>query len=233
MRYVEMETREDYLTSVQCAQLMGVSTTRIFQAEKEGRFPKRAYKEARYGNTGQVFWRRSDVLDFLKARQVISEMKKELSEMKKELSEVEDKPKERMLRRREVLTISGLSSSQLYRLMAKGAFPRRYKLSENGTGWKESEVNDWINTRTPKGGLTTTHTKRSRKDMATDWIKFNLGKEWGDGNGDDIFVRISMIQAIFPNTEVEGESQIYLMVDNAFDVKGTPKEIMEMINART
>ena len=67
--------------------------------------------------------------------------------------------------------------------------------------------------------------------MAKDWIKFKLGRDWGKGD-DDLFVRISMIQAITP-TEREGESLVYVMVDNAFDVEGTPEEIMEMINARS
>lgn len=66
--------------------------------------------------------------------------------------------------------------------------------------------------------------------MAKDWIKFDLGEAWYGGA---IHVRISMIQAVTKNPSKEGESLVYLMADNALEVKGTPEEIMEMINART
>lgn len=66
--------------------------------------------------------------------------------------------------------------------------------------------------------------------MTRDWIKFDLGKAWYGGT---IHVRISMIQAVTKNPSEEGESLVYLMVDNAIEVVGKPEEIMEMINART
>ena len=66
--------------------------------------------------------------------------------------------------------------------------------------------------------------------MAKDWIKFDLGKAWYGGI---IHVRIAMIQAVTKNPSEEGESLVYLMVDNAIEVLGTPEEIMEMIDART
>lgn len=62
-----------------------------------------------------------------------------------------------------------------------------------------------------------------------DWIKFKLGEAWYGGV---IHVRISMIQAVTKNPSTEGESIVHTG-DNAFEVKGTPEEIMEMINART
>ena len=62
-----------------------------------------------------------------------------------------------------------------------------------------------------------------------DWIELELGEAWYGGT---VYVRISMIQAVTKSPSTEGESIVYTG-DNGFDVKGTPEEIMEMINART
>lgn len=67
--------------------------------------------------------------------------------------------------------------------------------------------------------------------MARDWIKFEGGKDWNDGD-DYIWVRISTIQGISTHPVNEKESLIHT-ADVQFEVLGTPEEIMEMINART
>jgi prophage regulatory protein len=50
----------------------------------------------------------------------------------------------RLLRRREVALLTGLSRSSLYRLMATGDFPGPVHISSNAVAWPESEVHDWI-----------------------------------------------------------------------------------------
>lgn len=56
-------------------------------------------------------------------------------------------PPVRLLRRAEVKTRTGLSVSQLYRLMGQGRFPQPVKLSERSVAWPEHEVDGWIKQR--------------------------------------------------------------------------------------
>ena len=57
---------------------------------------------------------------------------------------------ERLLRRPEVITMTSLASSTLTYLIAKGDFPKPYKLSGKLSAWKLSEVQAWINSRNHK-----------------------------------------------------------------------------------
>lgn len=52
---------------------------------------------------------------------------------------------ERILRMRTVLQRIGLSRSTVYRKMKEGTFPCQVRLSEHCSGWRESEINRWIN----------------------------------------------------------------------------------------
>jgi prophage regulatory protein len=51
---------------------------------------------------------------------------------------------DRIIRLPTVLSRSGLSRSTVYRKMGEGTFPPKVKLSLNGVGWRESELNRWI-----------------------------------------------------------------------------------------
>ncbi|WP_312794544.1 AlpA family transcriptional regulator [Tianweitania sp.] len=51
---------------------------------------------------------------------------------------------DRIIRMKTVLARTGLSRSTIYRKIAEGTFPGQMKISANGTGWHESEVNRWI-----------------------------------------------------------------------------------------
>ena len=37
-----------------------------------------------------------------------------------------------------------ISRSTIYRKIAEGTFPPQIKISVNGTGWQESDINRWI-----------------------------------------------------------------------------------------
>ena len=39
---------------------------------------------------------------------------------------------------------TGLSRSTIYRKIAEGTFPAQLKISTNGAGWRESDINRWI-----------------------------------------------------------------------------------------
>jgi len=51
---------------------------------------------------------------------------------------------ERIVRLKTVLARTGLSRSTIYRKIAEGTFPAQLKISTNGTGWHESDINRWI-----------------------------------------------------------------------------------------
>jgi prophage regulatory protein len=51
---------------------------------------------------------------------------------------------ERIIRVKSVLARTGLSRSTMYRKIAEGTFPCQIKISVNGSGWRESAIDRWI-----------------------------------------------------------------------------------------
>lgn len=51
---------------------------------------------------------------------------------------------DRILRLKSVLDRTGLSRSSLYRKIAEGSVPRQVKIGVQSSGWRESEVDQWI-----------------------------------------------------------------------------------------
>ena len=51
--------------------------------------------------------------------------------------------KKRLLRIDEVLEIVGVSKSVLYEMIARGEFPRPYRISKRAVGWREEDIDDW------------------------------------------------------------------------------------------
>ncbi len=51
---------------------------------------------------------------------------------------------DRIIRLKTVLSRTGLSRSTIYRKIAEGTFPVQLKISTNGTGWRESDINLWM-----------------------------------------------------------------------------------------
>jgi prophage regulatory protein len=51
---------------------------------------------------------------------------------------------DRIIRLKTVLARTGLSRSTIYRKTAEGTFPPQIKISINGSGWHEAEINRWI-----------------------------------------------------------------------------------------
>jgi len=61
----------------------------------------------------------------------------------------------KIVKRKEVESITGLSRSSIYQKIKNGTFPKAIKLSERSVGWLESEIQDWLNERiaaSRKGG---------------------------------------------------------------------------------
>ena len=50
----------------------------------------------------------------------------------------------RILKAKEVAERVSISTSQVYRLARDGRFPKPVKITENRSGWLETEVDQWI-----------------------------------------------------------------------------------------
>ncbi|EKF9287635.1 AlpA family transcriptional regulator [Vibrio cholerae] len=50
----------------------------------------------------------------------------------------------RLIRFREVLTMTGLSRSSLYRFIEENQFPSQVQLGGRAVAWVEGEVQEWI-----------------------------------------------------------------------------------------
>jgi prophage regulatory protein len=46
-----------------------------------------------------------------------------------------------------VLKATGLRRSTVYRMIKKGEFPRQIKLGVRSSGWLESDIKEWIESR--------------------------------------------------------------------------------------
>jgi prophage regulatory protein len=53
----------------------------------------------------------------------------------------------RLLRRKEVEQLTGLSRSAIYDLMMRGVFPRPAKLGPKSVAWPSDEIDEWIAAR--------------------------------------------------------------------------------------
>lgn len=54
---------------------------------------------------------------------------------------------DRVLKLKEVMEITSLGSSTIYRHMDNGTFPRQIKLGGLRVGWMESDINQWLERR--------------------------------------------------------------------------------------
>ena len=54
---------------------------------------------------------------------------------------------DRFLRLREVLWLTGLSRSSVYRMMEAGIFPASKSLGDRAVGWRARHVKEWLDSR--------------------------------------------------------------------------------------
>ena len=54
---------------------------------------------------------------------------------------------DRILRKPELSERVGLSPATVYRMERRGDFPKRLRIGARSVGWRESEVMDWISSR--------------------------------------------------------------------------------------
>lgn len=53
----------------------------------------------------------------------------------------------RILRRRQVEDLTGLSRSSIYREIEYGRFPRPVRLTAQSVGWRETDIDQWLESR--------------------------------------------------------------------------------------
>ncbi|WP_447763340.1 helix-turn-helix transcriptional regulator [Sphingopyxis panaciterrae] len=51
---------------------------------------------------------------------------------------------ERLVRIRTVMNRTGLSRTTIYRKIAEGTFPRQVRIAVRSSGWRESQLEQWI-----------------------------------------------------------------------------------------
>lgn len=56
----------------------------------------------------------------------------------------------RILRRKEVEAMIGLSRSTIYKLISQEIFPKPVQLGTRAVGWRLSDIEAWLNTRVSK-----------------------------------------------------------------------------------
>jgi prophage regulatory protein len=61
----------------------------------------------------------------------------------------QQQPIAQLLRLPDVMRLTGLSRTTLYRLIDKGQFPRQINISVRAVAWRASEVEAWIHSRSP------------------------------------------------------------------------------------
>ena len=54
---------------------------------------------------------------------------------------------DRILRRPEVESLTGLSRSTIYAMISEGSFPSPLKIGKRAVGWQDSDLSSWISSR--------------------------------------------------------------------------------------
>ena len=50
-----------------------------------------------------------------------------------------------ILRRPDVEALTGLSRSTIYKFMNDGTFPKAVKIGPRAVGWRQADIDDWLN----------------------------------------------------------------------------------------
>ncbi len=72
---------------------------------------------------------------------------------------------QRVLRIDEVIRITGLSRSTLWRLERSGRFPARQRLGDRATGFSEHQVSEWIERKFGESNTRTTSVEASSQQV--------------------------------------------------------------------
>lgn len=70
-----------------------------------------------------------------------------IREMKHTRPQQQSRTSDRIIRLREVVSITGLSRSSIYAYISQGIFPKPTPLGIRSVGWKESQITEWLTSR--------------------------------------------------------------------------------------
>lgn len=59
---------------------------------------------------------------------------------------------DRLIREKECAEITGLARTTRWELEQRGEFPRRVKISARASGWRLSQLQTWLESKTPVAG---------------------------------------------------------------------------------
>lgn len=59
---------------------------------------------------------------------------------------------QRIMRKPEVIKMTGLSGTTLWRLEKEGEFPKKIQLSKRLIGWSEADIQEWIDNKKTRRG---------------------------------------------------------------------------------
>jgi prophage regulatory protein len=75
----------------------------------------------------------------------------------------------RLIRLKEVMYITGLGRSSIYRFMSEDNFPQSISLGDRAIAWEENDINEWVlNKVEEKSAVSTDKAKRSKGRKITD-----------------------------------------------------------------
>ena len=91
---------------------------------------------------------------------------------------------DRLMRRQEVEEVTGLSRSTIYRKMEDGTFPRSVEVSPGSVRWRESGIEDWMESLPvtgggPAGGGASDRTPRGAKPRAATSLRRSASRRLG------------------------------------------------------
>jgi len=70
---------------------------------------------------------------------------------------------ERIVRMQEVVFLVGYKPSSIYALISEGKFPKGIKLGKRASGWRLSQINQWMADRLNESNINKTITTRNIK----------------------------------------------------------------------
>ena len=59
----------------------------------------------------------------------------------------------RIMRLKEVMTVTGLGRSTIYKYISEGQFPEQISLGARAVGWVDSEIDDWVMSKIDERGV--------------------------------------------------------------------------------
>ncbi|MDO8415731.1 MAG: AlpA family transcriptional regulator [Agitococcus sp.] len=71
----------------------------------------------------------------------------------------------RFIRKREMLHLTGLSSSSAYHLMSIGLLPKSIKISEKSVAWLLSDILEWQAKRLAENGVSATEAANDQEEL--------------------------------------------------------------------